>query len=1053
MPGSKVLSTPVLRQLDLVVRHSPDFIGVSDLEGRPVFVNEAAQRMMGSTWDEMIATPVIEYFVPEEREFVSEVVLPTVLREGRWEGELTFGHLKTGRRIPVLYNVFRLDDPETGEPVHVATITRDLTLQKQQETELQEARRRVEAVLIATEVGTWSFAIQEDRVWADPNLKSLFGVTAAEAAGGKLEAYLRAMHPEDRPRVEAEIGQALEAGAKFVSEYRLRQADGSCRNVIARGKIERDAQGCPVHMHGVILDVTERVAAESRRLELSTELETQRRVTEAMMSSLPDFLYAFDREGRFVFVNKPLLDLWALKLEEAVGKNFFDLKYPDELAARLQRQIQQVIDTREGLSDRTPYTGASGVLGFYEYIFSPVFGADGSVEFVAGSTRDVTKDQRALDVLQESEAVFRRLADTMPQIVWTATPDGKLDYYNLRWFEYIAVERGKEEARWDLHVHPEDLPRAGELWAEALRVGTPYTTEFRVRRGDGEFRWFLVRALPQYEAEGNIVHWYGTCTDIHEQRELQVKLERSEKQFRQLADTIPQLAWMARPDGGVAWYNQRWHEYTGTTPEEMEGWGWQSVQHPDALEDVVKEWRASIATGQPFDMTFPIRGADGVFRPFLTRAMPFRDENGEIVLWFGSNTDVSEQKRIVQERDELLASERSARSMAEHASRMKDEFLATLSHEIRSPLSAIFGWTQVLRDGIPDAETLATGLDVIDRNVRLQTQLIEDLLDMSRIISGKLRLDVQQILPAPCVEAAADTVMAAAQAKGIKVERVLDPRAGPISGDPARLQQVVWNLLSNAIKFTPRGGKVQVVLQRVNSHIELSVADSGEGISAEFLPHVFDRFRQEDAAMNRRHGGLGLGLAIVKQLVELHGGTIGVGSAGTGKGATFTVKIPLRVAHESMPDSGRTHPRSPNAPMPYRSNADLKGIKVLVVDDERDAREMVKRILVDCQAEVTIAPSGAEALKMIPQVRPQVLLSDIGMPDMDGYEFLRRLRATNAEEGGRTPAVALTAFARSEDRTKALQAGFLSHVSKPVEPVELVATIAAVARQAQMDGK
>ncbi|MEZ0388028.1 MAG: ATP-binding protein, partial [Verrucomicrobium sp.] len=408
------------------------------------------------------------------------------------------------------------------------------------------------------------------------------------------------------------------------------------------------------------------------------------------------------------------------------------------------------------------------------------------------------------------------------------------------------------------------------------------------------------------------------------------------------------------------------------------------------------------------------------------------------------NTDVSEQRRIVQERDELLASERAARSSAEHASRMKDEFLATLSHELRSPLNAIFGWTQILRECGDEPGTVTEAVDVIDRNVRTLTQLIEDLLDMSRIISGKLRMNVQQVEPAHCIEAAIQTVATAAEAKGIHIERILDPAAGPVSGDPGRIQQIVWNLVSNAIKFTPRGGKVQVLLERVNSHLEISVADNGQGISPEFLPHVFDRFRQADAATNRKHGGLGLGLAIVKQLVELHGGSIKVKSAGVGQGTTFVVHLPVKIVRSQPEDAPRRHPLQPESHDPYRKNNNLEHLHILVVDDERDSRELLKRLLTDNGARVTMAGSALEALSLLPTLQPHVLISDIGMPEVDGYEFLKRVRALTPEQGGRTPAVALTAFARSEDRTRALRAGFLAHVSKPVEPSELVATIVAV---------
>jgi signal transduction histidine kinase/ActR/RegA family two-component response regulator len=401
-----------------------------------------------------------------------------------------------------------------------------------------------------------------------------------------------------------------------------------------------------------------------------------------------------------------------------------------------------------------------------------------------------------------------------------------------------------------------------------------------------------------------------------------------------------------------------------------------------------------------------------------------------------------------REREILLESERAARSAAERLSELKDEFLATLSHELRTPLNAILGWSKVLQHGPKNESDVRQGLEAIERNARVQTQLIEDLLDMSRVTSGKLRLDVQPLQPLSIVEAAVETVKPSADAKDIRLECVLDPAAGPVSGDPGRLQQVVWNLLSNAIKFTPKHGKVQIRLERVNSHIEISVADTGVGIKQEFIPHLFERFRQGDASTTRKFGGLGLGLSIVKSLVELHGGTIRVRSAGEGLGTTVTVQLPLTVVHSSAPSLGRTHPKSASASAASAPVVpELAGLKVLVLDDQTDARELVKRVLEDCAAEVLTAGTAEEALVLVQRERPDVLISDIGMPGTDGYELLRRVRALGPERGGRVPAIALTAFARSEDRTRALRAGFLVHVSKPVDPSELVATVASVARR------
>ena len=426
---------------------------------------------------------------------------------------------------------------------------------------------------------------------------------------------------------------------------------------------------------------------------------------------------------------------------------------------------------------------------------------------------------------------------------------------------------------------------------------------------------------------------------------------------------------------------------------------------------------------------------------FLSRAMPLYDEDGKVSIWFGSNTDITEQREHADERHRLLESERAARSNAERASFLKDEFLATVSHELRTPLNAILGWTQLLRTGDGDPAEIREGLETIERNARAQTRIIEDLLEMSRIISGKARLDVQATDLAGVIETAVDSLRPAAAAKSVRIVKVLDP-VQPISGDPARLQQVLWNLLANAIKFTPKGGRVNIVLERVNSHVEIIVSDTGEGIAPEFIPYVFDRFRQQDASQTRRHGGLGLGLSIVKNLVELHGGSVRAQSEGQGRGATFTIILPLGPLRQG--DSARRHP---GAAQETRClvNVELDGVRVLVVDDERDSLELVRRLLKECKADVLLASSAEDGLRLVRENAPDVIVSDIGMPGKDGLEMMRELRARTAAKHARIPAIALTAFARSEDRTRAMLAGYQVHLSKPVEPQELLAAVANLA--------
>jgi signal transduction histidine kinase/ActR/RegA family two-component response regulator len=398
------------------------------------------------------------------------------------------------------------------------------------------------------------------------------------------------------------------------------------------------------------------------------------------------------------------------------------------------------------------------------------------------------------------------------------------------------------------------------------------------------------------------------------------------------------------------------------------------------------------------------------------------------------------QQRTEEERARLLA-------QAEAANRTKDEFLATMSHELRTPMTAILGWAQLLRSHTLNADDFERALEIVERNAQAQNKLIDDLLDISRIITGKLRLDVRPVDLAGVVAAVVDALHPTAEAKAIRLQAVLDPRAGPVAGDADRLQQVVWNLLTNAIKFTPKDGRVQVRLERVDSHVEIVVSDSGTGIEAEFLPHVFDRFRQADGTSTRKHGGLGLGLSIVRQLVELHGGTVGVESGGAGQGTTFVVQLPQMIARRQTDAAtpARLLPTAPGDRLSFDCPPSLKGLRVLVVDDEPDTRLLLRTVLEQCGSEVTTAGSAAEALAAFTRSKPDVLVSDIGMPGEDGYELIGKLRAAEAARAeGRTPAIALTAYARVEDRVRALNAGFQVHVPKPIEPVELLAVVASL---------
>ena len=480
----------------------------------------------------------------------------------------------------------------------------------------------------------------------------------------------------------------------------------------------------------------------------------------------------------------------------------------------------------------------------------------------------------------------------------------------------------------------------------------------------------------------------------------------------------------------ISW-NPAAEKIFGYTAEEAIGKSIRMVI-PEHLQSEEDDVLAKISAGERVDHYETIRQhKDGHHVNVSLTVSPIRDEGGTIVGASKIARDITERARL--ERD------------AQEANRVKDEFLAVLSHELRTPLNAILGYARLLRGNLLPPDQVTRGLETLERNARWLTQIVDDVLDVSRIVSGKIRLDVQSVDLATIVNNAVATVQPAADAKSVRLQTLIDPRTGPVSGDPDRLQQVCWNLLSNAVKFTPKHGRVQVRLERVNSHVEIVVSDTGIGIKPDFLPVVFERFRQADAGPTRKAGGLGLGLAIVRHLVEMHGGTVRAESAGENHGATFTVALPLMVVQPSVAPK-REHPLTERR-HPLRALADLSGVHVLAVDDEPDALRLLRDVLEMSAATVTTASSAAAALEAAATGHPDVILADIGMPEADGYELIRRIRTSSDPAVRDIPAAALTAFARSEDRTRALQSGFEMHLSKPVDPGELVAAVSTLVRR------
>ncbi|MEH1794049.1 ATP-binding protein [Nostoc sp.] len=546
-------------------------------------------------------------------------------------------------------------------------------------------------------------------------------------------------------------------------------------------------------------------------------------------------------------------------------------------------------------------------------------------------------------------------------------------------------------------------------------------------------RWFENRLYPFGEGISIFV------TEISDRKQAEKALRESEEQFRNMADNAPFMVWVTDIASYCTYLSKSWYDFTGQTEEMGLGFGWLNAVHPEDYDDAKNIFLEANSYCSAFRMEYRLRRKDGVYRWTIDAANPWFGVDGQFKGYIGSVIDITERKVAEAERDRLLQLEQAARTEAERANRIKDEFLAVLSHELRSPLNPILGWARLLQTREFHQAEIKKAIATIERNAKLQAQLIEDLLDVSRILQGKLNLNMFPVNLVLVIEAGLETVRLAVEAKDIQIKTMLDASLAHVLGDSGRLQQVIWNLLSNAVKFTPEGGKIAIRLERIDTQAQITVSDTGKGINPEFIPYVFEYFRQADSTTTRRFGGLGLGLAIVRHLIELHGGTIWAESLGEGQGAIFTVRLPL-IKKELTPKEQININRLNDS----STTEILTGIKILVVDDDDDTREFHTFVLEQEGAKVIAVVSAKEALQVLAESEPDILLSDIGMPETDGYTLMRQVRALQALQAKQIPAIALTAYAGEINQQQALESGFQRHLSKPVEPEELVNAIATL---------
>ncbi len=651
--------------------------------------------------------------------------------------------------------------------------------------------------------------------------------------------------------------------------------------------------------------------------------------------------------------------------------------------------------------------------------------------------REIARSRRAEN---HADAAERTMKDLDANLIIASAPDpvfvsdlqGKILLANEAVSELLGFrEHEVLEQSLSRFVSPSEARELMVALREVVERGVWRNVRLNPRSASGERIPTALNASALRGPDGDVIGVIGILRDMRE-------LDKARAYAESLIKNAPDPVFVSDLQGKILQANDAVYTLLGFRTAEVVEQSLSRFISVDETREFMAALREVVARGNTRNARLNPRSASGETIPTTLNASALRDADGVVIGAIGILRDMRAYERVVRDLEE-------SRRKLDEANRAKDEFLATLSHELRTPLNAILGWARLLRSGTLDADGMRRGPEVIERNTRVLAQLIEDLLDVSRIITGKLRLDVRPADFVSVITAAMEAVQTAADAKGIRLEASLDPSLGRITADPDRLQQVVWNLLTNAIKFTPMGGRVDIRLERRDSMVRLTVSDSGKGIRPELLPFVFDRFRQGEPSSGRQHGGLGLGLAIVRHIVELHGGVVRAESGGEQAGATFTVDLPFSATPVATLPPEPSHRRFESETSGRLINLD--GLRVLVVDDEADARELMRMVLRGAQAEVMAAASADEALEQLERWSPDILVSDIGLPGDDGYVLIGKLREREAGRGRSIPALAVTAYARAEDRTRALAAGFQLHVAKPLEPADFVAAIASLVRK------
>jgi len=985
-----------------LIEDAPVAIGHCTMDGTFRGVNKAFCDLLGYTAEELRALRWQDVTHPEDIDIdaslarqVIDGVLPHYTVQKRYlrkDGSIVW--------VNMFGNFIR---DEAGRAVQGVAIAIDITDQMRSMRELQDSRQRLLLAQTGARLGLFDWDLATGAMTWDQRLHELWGTEPTQ--GIDQAAFIDGIHPGDRERVLRSMERAMNPSGdgRYGCVHRvIDRRDQTVRWVEVSGKVSFE-HGLPGRFNGVVQDVTERKDAQER-LELITD-------------QLPILISYVDSDGRYRFCNSRYCEWFGGTKESYVGRHASSV-----LGEEAYQERKHLIDralSGEVVAFDGPVQHRELGTRHCDIVYVPHRQGSDKVQGIYVMAHDITERKRSEERVLESERRFRNMADNSPVMIWMTEPDGTCSYLNRRWYEFTGQTPQDSHAHdWLEAVHEDDRARINDEFVRSNTAQQAFRLEYRLRNVRGGYLWVLDAATPRFSEGGNFAGYIGSVIDISERKLAEDVLRTSEARFRELADAMPQIVFTAGADGATDYLNRKWYEMTGlpagTTDDEI----WSSRLHPDDRERMFTRWYQAVRSGEPYQIEYRINFPEHGYRWHLGRALPVRNSAGDIVRWYGTCTDIHDL--------------RTAQEALRQADRRKDEFLATLAHELRNPLAPIRSAIQFLQLQSPAEPRLTHARAIIDRQSQVMVRLVDDLLDLSRITRGHISLQKKPLKLEDVITSAIDGCRTMIEAQ--RHELIVSMPAEPIlvNGDSTRLAQIIANLLTNAAKYTPPGGRIEVIATRASQEAVISVRDNGIGIPADMLGTIFEMFTQVTSSIDRAHGGLGIGLTLARQLAEMHDGSIEARSSGLGRGSEFLLTLPvIDQAHDAQSDrstvTGGTRRR------------------VLIADDNVDAARTLSYLLDLSGHEIRTAADGREALKMFEAYRPEIVLLDIGMPGMSGYEVATTIRSL--PRGDEVLLVAVSGWGQESDRRAAFAAGFDQHLTKPVDFDSLQATLEDASRR------